>query len=518
MLKKRGSEQPFKAQNHNEDTDTVNVPQEKRSDKSLDLIVTPGQLVLKRFLRNKLAILGVFILLFFFVFSFFGPYLMPYSEYQMNLHNNPQQRFYVTTGDNHLLRIRLGDGLFDWDLPIEKKITGLPQVSNLDGLLYLPVEGGLLSIDTQTVNNSAKQEFLEGLTTEDDLLSDVYEWPQSVAKDFEFEVNDKLQLIEKKTRRDGQIKERTLGGDDFKLADENAYYINTEGMVIAYDKDGLIQEFRPGQRSKGWSVNLRELGYKPPFNIVASMAASLEIDRYAKPSSKHLLGTDIDGRDVLTRLMYGGRISLMVGFCVVFIQILLGVIMGGIAGFYGGWVDNIIMRLVDIFFCLPQLPLIMMINTSLTKTNIVSPQNGIYILMFVLGVLGWAGVGRFVRGQILSLREQEYMIAAEATGLRVSKRIFRHLIPNVMPLLIVMATLGIGGTILFESSLSFLGFGLQYPYASWGNMVNPVTDPIVMKSYLNIWVPPGLCILLTVLAFNFVGDGLRDALDPRMKR
>lgn len=234
-------------------------------------------------------------------------------------------------------------------------------------------------------------------------------------------------------------------------------------------------------------------------------------------SAKHWLGTDRDGRDVMTRLMYGGRISLIVGFVVVAIELLLGIVLGGIAGYYGGKIDNFIMRIVDVFYCIPSLP-IMLILSSIMLTLKVPQQYKIYGLMLVLGFLGWASIARLVRGQILSLREQEFMVATEAIGLRPVRKIYKHLIPNVMPQLIVYATLGIGSIILTESALSYLGMGVPFPLASWGNMVNAVNDPIIMKNYLNIWLPPGICILLTVMAFNFIGDGLRDAFDPKMKR
>ncbi|MCT4686406.1 oligopeptide ABC transporter permease [Vallitalea sp.] len=237
----------------------------------------------------------------------------------------------------------------------------------------------------------------------------------------------------------------------------------------------------------------------------------------APPSSKHWLGTDRDGRDTFTRLMYGGRISLVIGFVVVAIELFLGVILGGIAGYFGGKTDNIIMRIVDIFFCIPFLPIVLILSSALITLEVPGSQK-IYYLMLVLGILGWASVARLVRGQILSLREQEFMIATEAIGLKPRKRIFKHLIPNVMPQLIVLATLGVGGIILTESALSFLGFGVPFPFASWGNMVSAVTDPIILKKYLYIWIPPGICILATVMGFNFVGDGLRDAFDPKMRR
>jgi len=235
------------------------------------------------------------------------------------------------------------------------------------------------------------------------------------------------------------------------------------------------------------------------------------------PSPRHLLGTNRDGQDVFTRLMYGGRVSLLIGFVCVGIELLLGIILGGVAGYYGRWADAIIMRIVDIFYCLPTIPLILILTSLLLQYNIPSDYN-IYILMLLIGLLGWASAARMIRGQILSLREQEFMIAAEAVGLKARDRIFKHLIPNVVPQIIVMATLGIGGVILLESSLSFLGLGVKMPYASWGNMVGAVRDTQIMVKQPFIWLPPGICILLTVLAFNFIGDGLRDAFDPKMKR
>lgn len=260
--------------------------------------------------------------------------------------------------------------------------------------------------------------------------------------------------------------------------------------------------------------NGKEISMKNNSNINQS---DVQIHLKAPISKQHWLGTDADGRDVFTRLMYGGRISLKVGFYVVLIELLIGVTLGGIAGYYGGLVDMLMMRLVDIFYCIPFLPLMLIVSSIMVAFG-VTPQQKIYFMMIIMGVLNWAAVARLVRGQILSLREMEYMQAAEAAGIHVSRKIMKHLIPNVMPVIIVMATMDLGSVILTESTLSFLGVGLSFPYASWGNMVNSVTNSIIMKNYLNIWLPPGFCILLTVMAFNFVGDGLRDAFDPRMKR
>ena len=241
------------------------------------------------------------------------------------------------------------------------------------------------------------------------------------------------------------------------------------------------------------------------------------IDMFSTPSAKHILGTDGDGFDVLSRIMYGGRVSLMVGFVVVFLECFLGIIMGGLAGYYGGWVDMLIMRLVDIFYCLPSLPIMIILGATMDALRM-DTYIRLIIMMAALGIMGWAGVARLVRGQILSLREQEFMVATEATGIKVKDRIFHHLVPNVMPQLIVTATMGMGGVIITESTLSYLGLGVKHPLASWGTIINSVSSASAMAHYAYIWIPVGLLICLTVIAFNFVGDGLRDAYDPKSKQ
>jgi len=241
------------------------------------------------------------------------------------------------------------------------------------------------------------------------------------------------------------------------------------------------------------------------------------INIYEDPSPDHLLGTDNNGMDVITRLMYGGRVSLMVGFVVIFIEVFIGIIVGGISGFFGGAVDTALMRFVDLFNSIPFWPIVLIFG-SVMDTLEVEPLIRIFLLMLVLGLLNWTSVARVVRGQILSLREQDFMVATEATGIRTSRRIFRHLIPNVMPLLIVNATAGLGGIIITEATLGFLGLGVKYPLASWGSIINVASDAFVMTNYWYMWIPAGSLILLTVLGFNFVGDGLRDAYDPRQQR
>ena len=256
------------------------------------------------------------------------------------------------------------------------------------------------------------------------------------------------------------------------------------------------------------------------YTIYQTLETEHIYNSLAAPSKDHLLGTDDQGYDVFVRLMYGGRISLIVSFLSVFLVTIFGIILGGIAGYYGGAVDTVIMRICDVLMCLPGIPIMLIISTALD-----SPQYGIpaeyriYLLMAFLSLISWPGGARLVRGQILSLREQEFMVAAEAMGYSTSRKIFKHLIPNVMPQLIVSMTLSLGSMILYEATLSYLNMGVKAPYAAWGTMINIIsTNQDILQNYPNVWVPAGVCIVIAVLGFNFVGDGLRDALDPKARR
>lgn len=232
----------------------------------------------------------------------------------------------------------------------------------------------------------------------------------------------------------------------------------------------------------------------------------------------HVLGTDKDGYDIFVRIMYGGRMSLILSFMVVLVYTLIGVVLGGLAGYFGGWVDMIIMRIVDILYCIPSLPILLIVGAIYNGLDL-PPSLRVYVMMGVLTLLSWPGTCRLVRGQILFLREQEYMVAADALGFGVGRKIFKHLVPNVMPQLIVSMTLGLGGTILSEATLSYLSLGAPKEIASLGQMVSLSTQSMtIMEYYILDWLPAGIMIILAVVAFNFIGDGLRDALDPKMKR
>ena len=253
------------------------------------------------------------------------------------------------------------------------------------------------------------------------------------------------------------------------------------------------------------------------YTIYKVTKSQKSTDDKAPPSWEHWLGTDADGMDVLTRIMYGGRISLTISLIVVLLEVFLGIILGGLAGYFAGWVDTLIMRIVDIFNCLPTLPLMLIIGAILDALGVKASVR-IYYMMGFLTFFGWTGIARIVRGQILSLREQEFMVSATARGLSTKRKIFRHLIPNVMPQLIVSMTLGLGSVILSEATLSYLNLGVPKPYAAWGSMIGDIKDMIILQNYPNLWVPAGVCIVLAVLGFNFIGDGLRDAFDPKSKR
>lgn len=235
------------------------------------------------------------------------------------------------------------------------------------------------------------------------------------------------------------------------------------------------------------------------------------------PCTEHILGTDQLGRDVMTRVMYAGRISISVGLVAVFVQVIIGSVLGAIAGFYGKYIDGFIMRLADIFMCIPYFPILITFGALLSDLKL-DANIRLVIVMIVMGILGWPGLCRIVRGQILTLREQEFMQAAESVGLSDKRKIFKHLLPNTFPSIIVSATLSIGGAILTESSLSFLGLGVVPPTPSWGNMIQVVEDLYALQNYPWLWVAPGLLILLTVMGINLLGDGLRDALDPKLRK
>jgi peptide/nickel transport system permease protein len=254
------------------------------------------------------------------------------------------------------------------------------------------------------------------------------------------------------------------------------------------------------------------------INLRSSYASVLSPGEPGRPP--HYLGTDRLGRDMLSRLLYAGRISLLVALSVTVLTVIVGAITGALAGSFGGWMETVLMRFTDVMLTLPQLPLLLVLSSSLRQfpqlQMFLGSNFSVIIIIFVLVVFGWMGVSRLVHGSVLSLRGQEFIQASNALGAGNLHVIFRHLIPNSFAPIIVSATLGFGGVIIAESALSFLGFGVMPPVPTWGNMLNearaaPMQDLFTQALF------PGFFIFVTVLSINFIGDGLRDALDPRLK-
>ncbi len=251
------------------------------------------------------------------------------------------------------------------------------------------------------------------------------------------------------------------------------------------------------------AVGAPVLGRHDPYKV--------SISAYRKPpSSTYWLGTDASGRDVLSRLLHAGRVSLSVGLVAVSIYATIGIVLGALAGFYGRWIDSLIMRAADIVLAFPTLILI------ITIVSILGPS--IYNVMIVIGLLGWPPIARIVRGLFLTLREREFIVAGRTIGASNSRLIFRHILPNALAPVIVAATFGMANAILLEAGLSFLGLGVQPPTPSWGNMLTDAQSLTVLESMPWLWIPPGIAIALAVLAINFIGDALRDALDPYVLR
>ncbi len=489
-------------------------------------VLSPGALVAKRFLRNRLAVTGMVILLIMFLFSFLGGLLSPYAEDQKFYRTDVQAKDYAGILHNEEFRYTVGDPeLFKSAVhaqALKAIITNNESfdykdhsytLNKLDEDIYtVSCEGKVVGIASKELINSS-----DNRPVSFDFALQVYQAKAEGKNTFTAD------SVEYNIDEDGVITD-PAGAE---VGYVSAYIVRAVMPDVVFSrefKNQLIDAAEAGDESFRYTdENGVEAEYILQYNAatkaydVRREIATKVFDTYSAPSKSHWVGTDRNGMDMLTRLMYGGRISLMIGFIVVLIETIIGIVLGGISGYFGGWIDNLIMRIVDVFYCIPSLPFIIIVGAAMDAANVPSLTRMIY-LMLILGFLGWPGVARLIRGQILSLREQEFMTATEACGIAPYKRIFKHLVPNVMPQLIVYMTMGLGSTIITEATLSFLGLGVRFPFASWGNIINDVNDTFVLTNYWFIWIPAGILLLTTVLAFNIVGDGLRDAFDPKMKR
>ena len=249
-----------------------------------------------------------------------------------------------------------------------------------------------------------------------------------------------------------------------------------------------------------------------PYDPLATEARN----KLQAPSREHLMGTDDMGRDVFSRILYAGRVSLTVGFLATFASLILGMIIGGLAGYFGGNLDNFLMRVTDLFLSFPTLFVLILLSALLRETNLNFLRSGMLPVVFVIAILSWMGLARLVRAAFLSLREQEFVVAARALGVKPRRIVLRHILPNTLSVIIVNSTLFVAYSIILESGLSYLGFGVQPPTPTWGNMLNRSQIYVYVAPWLGIF--PGLMIFFTVISINYIGDGLRDAMDPHTIR
>ena len=487
-------------------------------------VLSPGTLVAKRFFRNRLAVVGLTILAVMFIFSFIGGLISPYGQDEVFYRDDIQLKEYAAMSENTEYRYLVADGQ-EFGTILQAQLTlhmGKDDSFSYKGVTYDVTEEGDSLYSVSSGGRLLAIAYKDIISASD----------PSQKFGFNFSFNALKAHANGEAEFTANGKTYTLDEDSVMLNGEEIAYISrfviqskVSGTVITKDFKERVQQAVENGETEYTYVNDagQEREIKLEYNpakyqwSIKEGTSTRVFDAYSFPDSAHWLGTDKNGMDMLTRLMYGGRVSLMIGFIVVIISAALGVVLGGVSGYFGGWVDNLIMRIVDIFYCIPSTPLIIILGAAMDGMR-VDPQIRMLYLMLILGFLGWPGIARLVRGQILSLREQEFMTATEACGISVSRRIFRHLIPNVIPQLIVNCTMSLGSTIITEATLSFLGLGVKFPFASWGNIMNDVSNSYVLTSYWFIWIPAGICLMLTVLGFNFVGDGLRDAFDPKMKR
>ena len=499
-----------------------NTPQEdySLSDDRRVKVLSPGTLVAKRFFRNRLAVVGLTILAVMFIFSFIGGLVSPYGQDEVFYRDDIQMKEYAALSENTEYRYLIADGQ-EFGAILQAQLTlhmGKDDSFSYKGVNYDITEEGdsLYSVSSGGTLLAVAYKDIVNPSVTGEKFSFSFSFnalKAHVTGETEFTADGKTYTMD-----DGSV---MLNGEEVAYISRYVIQSKVSGTVISKEfKERVIEAAGKGETqieytNENGEVREIQLEYNPAkyqWSIKEGTVTRV-FDAYSFPNKVHPLGTDKNGMDMLTRLMYGGRVSLCIGFIVVIISATLGVILGGISGYFGGWVDNLIMRIVDIFYCIPSTPLIIILGAAMDGMR-VDPQVRMLYLMLILGFLGWPGIARLVRGQILSLREQEYVLAAQATGAKGRWIITRHLVPNCMSVIFISTALQIPNAIFTESFLSYLGLGVNAPMPSLGSLASDALNGLT--SYPYRMVIPALVISLIVLSLNLFGDGLRDAFDPKL--
>lgn len=526
-------------------------------------VLSPGMLVAKRFIRNRMAVTGLVILIFMFVFSFIGGLVSPYGQDQFfytdktirksfgeakentefRYGSNSDELFGLTAQAKAMLAIQQGKDTFNFSNHnyTMNKVSDEMFTISCDGVMVGYAAKDMVNADAADQKLSfefnyqaltayatgAKEFTADGVTyalAEDGGVTlDGADYAyisrylvQAISPDvfLSRDFKDKL-LATIATAQDGKA--------TFTYTDESLIMNEPEQTEDGENADGQTSGINtedpnaPKQDDTSDTATAEyDLEFKAATNSwqILQEKSSRQYDQYSFPNMKHWLGTDMYGMDMLTRLMYGGRVSLLIGFIVIIIETVIGVIFGGISGYFGGWVDILLMRVTEIVGAIPFLPFALVLSAILQSSDL-HENTRIFIIMLILGLLSWTGLAKLIRGQILAEREKEFVTAARSMGVKEGRIAFKHILPNVISVILVSVTLDFAGCMLTESSLSYLGFGVQLPRPTWGNMLDGSRNALVIQSYWWRWVFPALFLSIVVICINIIGDTLREVLDPK---
>lgn len=526
-------------------------------------VLSPGMLVAKRFIRNRMAVTGLVILIFMFIFSFIGGLVSPYGQDQFfytdktirksfgeakentefRYGSNSDELFGLTAQAKAMLAIQQGKDSFNFSNHnyTMNKVSDEMFTISCDGVMVGYAAKDMVNADAADQKLSfefnyqaltayatgAKEFTADGVTyalAEDGGVTlDGADYAyisrylvQAISPDvfLSRDFKDKL-LATIATAQDGKA--------TFTYTDESLIMNEPEQTEDGENADGQtsgINTEDPNAPKQDDTSNTATAEYDLEFKAATNSwqilqeKSSRQYDQYSFPNMKHWLGTDMYGMDMLIRLMYGGRVSLLIGFIVIIIETVIGVIFGGISGYFGGWVDILLMRVTEIVGAIPFLPFALVLSAILQSSDL-HENTRIFIIMLILGLLSWTGLAKLIRGQILAEREKEFVTAARSMGVKEGRIAFKHILPNVISVILVSVTLDFAGCMLTESSLSYLGFGVQLPRPTWGNMLDGSRNALVIQSYWWRWVFPALFLSIVVICINIIGDTLREVLDPK---